>query len=53
MKKPGGWESVEIDEWRRYTEMKRLRRALLGMLDYGWDGSLTLWREKIEEGERR
>jgi len=29
---------TEIDLWREKQEMKRLRRNILGMEDYGWDG---------------
>ena len=38
MQKPNEWNPVEIEFWREYHEMKRLRRDIIGMEDFGWDG---------------
>ncbi len=48
MQKPREYNLIEIEFWRRYVEMKRLRRTMLGILDYGWDGyELKIEKENV------
>lgn len=39
MKNPDPTLPTDIDEWKQKEEMKRLRRNLLGIESYGWDGN--------------
>lgn len=45
MKKPKEWSPILIDMWRQSEEIKRLRRELLGIESYGWNGN------ELKEGE--
>ena len=48
MKEPNKESNLtETDLWREKQEMKRVRRNILGMEDYGWDGD-ALRRDELK-----